>query len=526
MAEQNQQNRFITPELTHRSELILHLLEYSNKLVIVKGEPDSGKSTFCQELISQEESNLIIRNLTLSITTKTNDIFKAIIDGSSHDELQEAAYSQADLNQWLTRCQNKQQIPALLIDNADLFDDESISYLFEILTNSNEASVLHICLFCEPSFLGRLEEFGINKDDSDSLHIIEMPDLSEKQTEQYIRNNYPLENLMEDSSDLNLFDDNTIKQIHRISHGLPGRINALCEQYLDDPAKKSEVVEEKTSINIKAFFLKNRLVLIVIVLLMFLSVGVATLLQQTGKEDVKQTIKLALPKHNEAEDKQDDIVKIEVAQNIEPEPVTIDELSPPVIPEIANDLNNKTEVVVYNSQGQIVAKESDIQTAVEEARKVEARKDEARKEQEIVEEEIIEESVPFSNSTSNIEVISEPEPVKVPELKPKPKPEPKVEPLVKDIKWLTKQDPKKYVLQLIGAYEQETIDVYLKAFKDSETKIISFTASNKGKEWHVLIYGLYQSRDQAVAAIETLPTRAKLMAPWPRSVQSIKDLLQ
>jgi DamX protein len=505
MAEQDQQNRFITPELTHRSELILHLLEYSNKLVIVKGEPDSGKSTFYKELIGQEESNLIIRNLTLGINTKTSDIFKALIDGSGHERLQDTEYSQADLNQWLIRSQNKQKIPALLIDNADLLDDGLIRYLFEILENSNKDSVLHLCLFCETSFLERLEEFGINRDDSDNLHIIEMPNLSEKQTEQYIHNNYPTEG----SSDLSLFDEKTIKQIHRISHGLPGRVNALCEQYLDDPAKKSEVVEEKSPINIKPILLKNKLIILVVVLLVLLSVGVATLLNQAGKEDVKQTIMLELPKLNEEQEKQNDIVEIEVPQELEPEPVTIEELSPPVIPEIANDLDNKSEVLVYNSQGNLVAKESELNAVVVE---------------DTVEEEIIEESVPFSDissSTENIvEVIPEPEPepVKISEQKS--------EPIVKDIKWLIRQDPKKYVLQLIGAYEQETIDVYLKSFKGNNNKIISFNASNNGKQWHVLIYGLYQNRDQAVAAIETLPTKAKLMAPWPRSVQSIKDLLQ
>ena len=528
MAEQNQQSNFITPELTHRRELILHLLEYSNKLVIVKGEPDSGKSTFYQELTHQEESNLIIKNLTVSPTTSSNDIFKAIIDDSEPDELQTAAYSQEDLNQWLTRCKNKLQIPALFIDNADLFDDDLISQFFQILTDSKEASVFHVCLFCEPSFLERLEEFGINEDDSDSLHIIEMPGLSEKQTEQYIRNNYPVDN----SSDLDLFDDKTIKQIHRISHGLPGRINALCEQYLDDPAKQPEVIDEKPTNNIKALLIKNQLIFSVVVVLLFLSVGIATLLQETGKKEVKQTIKLELPKLHEDVPKSDDVVEIEVPQESEPEPVTIEELSPPVIAEVANDLNDKADVLVFNSEGQLLVKESDLQAVAEEARKEEARKERAKKEEEIVEEEVIEKSVPFSNVAANVELVIEPEPEEVPantpKLKPEPKPEPKGESelVVKDVKWLIKQDPNKYVLQLIGAYEQETIDVYLKAFKNGDAKIISFTASNKGKEWHVLTYGLYPDRDQAVAAIERLPTKAKIMAPWPRSVQSIKDLLK
>jgi DamX protein len=542
MAEEKKQSNFITPELTHRSELILHLLEYSDKLVVVKGEPDSGKSTFFEELIRKNESNLIIRNLTGSPLTNTNDIFQALIDDDKHDAVQEPTYSQVELNQWLTRCQNKQQIPALFIDDADLFDDVLLGTLLNILDASNEAAVLHVCIFCEPSFLERLEESEINKKDSDSLHIIEMPGLSEKQAEQYIHRNYPSEG----STDFKLFDEKTIKQIHRISHGLPGRINALCEQYLNDPAKKPEAIEEKKkpslNINIKEIALKNKSVLIVVTLLMSLSISVAMILNQTDKEDVKQSIKLELPKLNEDEVNNDDIVKVEVPEDMEPEPVTIEELSPSVIAEIADDLNNKTEVLVFNAQGNLIAKESDLEII----KIKEELKEEKIVEQKIV-EEIIKDSVPFSKSIPDKEIIPEPEPeinsepivisepepeseagsesVKVIEPKPEPKVEEKSEAIKKDIKWLKKQDPKKYVLQLIGAYEQETIDVYLKAFKNNDDKIISFTALNKGKKWHVLIYGLYANRDQAVAAIDSLPTKAKLMAPWPRSVQSIKDLL-
>ena len=508
MAEQNQQKSFITPELTHRSELIVHLLEYSNKLVVVKGEQDSGKTSFYDNLLSQEESSLIIRGLSLSISTTVNDVYKSIIEGSNHDELQATEYTQEELNQWLTRCQNKQHIPALLIDNADLFDDELIRQFFDILKNANDVSVLHACLFCEPSFLEQLEASGFSQDDSDTLHIIEMPSLSEKQTEQYIRNNYPSDN----TSDLNLFDEKTIKQIHRISHGFPGRINALCEQYLDDPAKETEVVKEKKSLklkalNIKPFLLKNKLIVSVVTLLMILSIGVATLLHQSEKLTVKQTIKLDLPKIVENETNQDDVVEIEVAKELEPEPVTIDELSPPVIPEIAKDLMDTSGVIVYNPQGRVVAKESDLPPVFKE---------------EVVEEDVFKEGMPLSEVIAKkeefVETLPEPEPVKAAE--------PKSEPKVKDINWLRKQDSKKYVLQLIGAYEQETIDVYLKSFVDNKNKIIPFTASNRGKEWHVLVYGLYDNRDAAVAAIETLPTKAKLMAPWPRTVQSIKDLLQ
>lgn len=331
----NQQGNlnFVTPELTHRVELILHLLEYSNHLVIVKGEHESGKTTLCEELTRQEETSLIIRHLVVNTHTAINDIFKAIIDDNSGENTEAAEYNQYDLNEWLGRCQNKQQIPALLIDNIDLFNDELINHLFKIVTDSNAAAVLHVCLFCDPSFLERLEEPGISQDDARSLHIIEMPGLSEKQTEQYIRNKYPID----DSSNLNLFDDKTIKQIHRLSHGMPGRINALCEQYLDDPAKNDEVVEKKPVININALLVKNKLILFVVVVLVFLSVGVATLLNQPSEKEVeKQTIKLDLPDKDKDKEKaaEEEFVYIDTPQQPQAEPVTIEELSPPVIPEI------------------------------------------------------------------------------------------------------------------------------------------------------------------------------------------------
>ena len=495
---------FITPELTHRVELILHLLEYSNHLVIVRGEHESGKTTLYEELSRQQETNLIIRNLSANTHISSNDVFKSIIESDSKDDLQEATYNQDTLNKWLERCQNKQQIPVLLIDNVDLFSDDLINNLFEILTNSNSVAVLHLCLFCDPSFLNRLEESGINHDDARSLHIIEMPGLSEKQTEQYIHYRYP----EADANNLNLFDDKTIKQIHRISHGMPGRINALCEQYLDDPAKKAVPSEEKPSLNIKVFLLKNKLILITGMALLILSIGITSLLHQADKEKIKtQTIKLNLPNKNQDKNDQTETVKLNTPVVPEPdpetEPVTIDDLSPPVIPELIEDLKSGSEVTVYNADGQVVAKQSE-QAIVNAVEKIEA---------------VVPETVVQLEKT--IETIPEPE----------PEPEPvkvvkAAEPLVKDIKWLTKQDANKYVLQLIGAYEKETINLYLKSFKNGDDKIIPFEASNKGKEWHVLVYGLYDNRDDAVAAIEKLPTKAKLMAPWPRTVGSIKDLLK
>ncbi len=485
MTQQNQQSSFsfLTPELMHRVELILHLLEHSNHLIIVKGVHESGKSTLFDELSGQQNTNLLIKKLVVDSETTKHDIFRALIGdkkGESHSHL----YSQTELIKLLERCEKNQQVPVLLIDDVDILSDELISDLFEILTESNSVAVLHFCLFCDPSFLDHLKQLGID-DDALNMHIIDMPSLTEKQTEQYIHNRYP-----EDSvSELNLFDDKTIQQIHRISHGMPGRINALCEQYLDDPAKNHTASEAQPLLKAAALFIKYRLIVVTAVCLIFLSLGFTLLLLQSSEEIVKkQTIKLNLPDINKDKNEQTRVVDTLVT----PEPALAKQLPSLVVPEIVTDKNNTNIAVVNKEVTRNATEIPDLQITktIKDSKKI------------VPDRGIVTET---KNSKSAVVKSDSP---------------------TRNIDWLIKQDPGKYVLQLIGAYEEDTIKLYLKSFDSNDEQIIAFTTSNKGKNWHVLVYGLYDNRDKAVAAIETLPNRAKLMAPWPRTVGSIKDLLK
>ena len=112
-----------------------------------------------------------------------------------------------------------------------------------MLLNANLTAALHICLFCEPIFLNQLENSSINYDDTQSLHIIEIPKLSEKQTKHYIHHKYSKGGVI----NLNIFNDKIIKKIHQVSYGMPGRINDLCEQYLKDFEKKSSLKRRKVN---------------------------------------------------------------------------------------------------------------------------------------------------------------------------------------------------------------------------------------------------------------------------------------
>ncbi len=509
---QPQHTYFKTPELTHRIELILHLLEYSNHLIIIKGDKDIGKTSLCNELETQEQSSLILKKLIGNATATQQHVLEVILDISSNNET-EPAPTLSDLEQWLARCESKQQIPALLIDDTDLLSDEVFSFLFEKINSQNQQPILHLCLFCEPSFLDRLAELGIEESDNRSLHIIEMPSFSEKQTIQYIHHRYTDDLIGENK----LYDDKTIKQIHRISHGLPGRINLLAEQYRQDPVEKQDKEPQRSFKLNLGFLSKYKMIGMVTLALVLLSIGMTSLLYRTETETAKQTIKLDLPKqeHNAQLNELKNIDEPEPA-DIEPEPVSIEQLSTPVIPELAEDAKSDIamDIQAEDVTEPILSNIEMAMTSPPQESKNEIVLIDETKTTSVVEEVDTEEQITLEAGQE--EKLTSPDPV-VEELND--------ELPVNDNDWLSKQDDSHYVIQLIGANEKQTIDFYLRSFSGNTDDIIELMTTNKGKPWHVLIYGIYDDRDKAAEAITALPERARKMAPWPRSIKSLKELL-
>ena len=575
MQEKNQ-FYYKTPELSHRYELILHLLEYSNHLILVAGEKDTGKSSLFSELKTPDESSLVLRSYTATAHTTENDILNALVTdlNASADTFDPWGVNIDDFHHWLGRCQSKQQVPALLIDDADLLADELVDFIFTELSEPKDEAVLHVCLFCEPSFLELARSKEVAESNARSLHIIEMPNFNEKQTAQYLKQRYP-----DDENGLSVFDEKTVKQIHRISHGMPGRINVLAEQYLNDPAKEVPGIETTTPpVAARDNLLKrNKSIFIVGFLTLLLSVAITYLLYRTEDATPPDKIKIDLPQSVVESTEETDAVKEPASisiPSVEPEPPAIEELTPPVIPELVADveLDQAPEMELSAPEPELAVPDERIQIIEETPLEQEVLSVDAEAGQATAQAKVPEVRPSLKEAQAkreSVAVVSEPEPrpaQKIATLEPmetpgtteaprigvqtkllapelvgemqpesaevpvveKPRPlkadEPAPPSVEKDIQWLLQQDPNKYVLQLIGAHEKQTIDAYLQSFADSRASIIGFSTTNDNKPWHVLVYGLYDNRQQAVTDIENLPAQAQKLNPWPRPIRSLREL--
>ncbi len=92
--------------------------------------------------------------------------------------------------------------------------------------------------------------------------------------------------------------------------------------------------------------------------------------------------------------------------------------------------------------------------------------------------------------------------------------------------WLLQQPPGNYSLQLLGARSQQSIIDYVRQNKLSPEQTAYYRGNYKGGEWYVLVYGVYPSRQAALDARADLPARVRKEKPWPRTLASVHTAIR
>ena len=92
--------------------------------------------------------------------------------------------------------------------------------------------------------------------------------------------------------------------------------------------------------------------------------------------------------------------------------------------------------------------------------------------------------------------------------------------------WLLQQPPGNYSLQLLGTRNQPAIIDYIRRNKLSPEQTAYYRGSFKGGEWYVLMYGNFLSRQAALEARADLPVKVRKEKPWPRSLESVHTAIR
>ena len=91
--------------------------------------------------------------------------------------------------------------------------------------------------------------------------------------------------------------------------------------------------------------------------------------------------------------------------------------------------------------------------------------------------------------------------------------------------WLLTQDPDAYTIQIVASPNQESLFAFAnKNFANKQTAY--YQKTNQEKQWYILLYGIFTTRDEALTAIETLPADIQKNQPYPLQIKQIQQVIR
>ncbi len=209
---------------------LLYGINFGGGFVALTGEVGTGKTTLCHCLLQQLPKNI---DIALILNSKLNaiELLATICDelGIIYDKNQHSLKTLIDLlNRHLLTAHANGRRTVLLIDEAQNLSMEVLEQI-RLLTNleTSKTKLLQIILVGQPELkelLKRQDLRQLNQRITARYHLLP---LSLNETRAYIRhrlivcNGYP-----------EIFKDNAIRKIYKLSSGIPRVINILCDRAL------------------------------------------------------------------------------------------------------------------------------------------------------------------------------------------------------------------------------------------------------------------------------------------------------
>ncbi len=227
-----EEDYYATAELTQRLNLICHLIQNSEQLVLVLAENGYGKTSLLRQLqkIAKRQHEHWWVYLPASSPALSADSLMATLlttlntrhEGKSTQALEETLRNQ------IAAARYNGQLPILLIDDAHMLPLATLKLIVELAMQGETLTRLRAVLLCEPQITSILvaPEFKIVH--NTLIHTLDIPPFNPTQVRDYLQ--FRLKNTQYHFE--TLFNHQEIKRIHNLSEGVPGRINVLAQQTL------------------------------------------------------------------------------------------------------------------------------------------------------------------------------------------------------------------------------------------------------------------------------------------------------
>ncbi len=457
-----------------------HLCQFSASLLVVLGEPGSGKSLLARELGNSFESEDEICLINAQPDGSSLDVLTEIADCFSLSADTQTSVGQllASLRHFGQSADELDSLALVAIDDAQHLSEQTLGELTSLLQAQDVGGRrLHIVLFAEPQIANRLDRFQLQEV---LIHDFYLEPLTLSETADYL--NFRME--WAGYIGPELFNELLVEPWWRRAEGRLPILHQAAHQWLLESVQPK--VEKPTS--------KLPLVHIVSIALLLGLLMMAYL--YSGNDD----------ESGHEPDLADR--SLENSDNRQPA---------------------KASPETVSSEGQRVVEPLDRVTPSQQPESLE----EATNDEPLAEPEAVEtEAPPLTTSETTLEALQG-APGAVTEQASELPPETQVGPateekpvelpqLPEDEQILLSWRSDDYTLQLLGAHSEQSVRDYMNRQPNS-AQLLRYQSQRQGKPWYVVVVGRYQSSAEARRAVAQLPESQQKAGPWPRPLEEIQE---
>jgi general secretion pathway protein A len=228
--------RYLFMSERHRDALahLLYGLEAGGGFVLLTGEVGAGKTTVCRCFLEQIPPNCNVAYIFNPKLT-VGELLRSICDefGVPHHSAVPGVETVKDcidpLNAWLLAAHAAGRSSVLIIDEAQNLAPDVLEQL-RLLTNleTSERKLLQIILIGQPELRALVAQPSMEQLAQRVIARFHLGALTQAETQQYIAHRLGVAGLQGPLP----FDGRAMQRVHALTHGVPRRINLLCDRAL------------------------------------------------------------------------------------------------------------------------------------------------------------------------------------------------------------------------------------------------------------------------------------------------------
>lgn len=469
-------------------ELLSHLCHYSDNILLATGPSGIGKTAMKQALMEQEADQFVFCevNGTPNITAEQLTV---IIEND---------FEVVNNNDLL-----------LLIDDAQFLGLDVISMLFQLKQKTSELGRLHIILFATAEFEQKIARSVLKDDFAEQVQTIKIEALSITEMEAFLRQQW---RATQHNNDMP-FDRARIKKMYAISGGIPGKVLEVMEQQI--AGVKTAKTQEPHSLSPFTVGLTVSFGVLFCILAILWPAADKNIITRT-ETSLVESMQIAQTGNNP------EPAATTASESSQSKIAEVAQIETTVVPEVATTLEQDTvittavtasvspdPVVQMQLANTIESNDEKIANLEKKVSELQRQLASEQKALRITEQKL--QQLLAKNHTVNIKDVSV-------------RKSTKTLGFTKQEKEILALPSRNYTLQLLCMTDEVKVKNFIKD-NNLQYKANYYKSNMKGKDWYVLIYGNYATKNDALLAMAKLPNALRKLNPKARDYRNIQQAI-